>query len=102
MATLRSFDQHTLVPARSTYVNAVSLGVASAETTNVPDGAKFVRIKRTTDVFVNFDAAAAVPSDVTNGTASILNPEGILNIDGVTYIGLISPAASIVTLEYFS
>lgn len=102
MAKLRSFDPQSIYPLRSTYVNAVSLGAASAETTDVPDKAKFVKITWTTNVFINFDAAAAVPGDVVDGTSSILNPEGYINIDGVKYIGLISPAASIITLEYFS
>lgn len=102
MATLRSYDPHSIISPRSTYVNAVGLGIAIAETVTVPDGAKFVRIKQTTDIFVNYDAAAAVPGDVTDGSASVLNPEGIINISGVTYIGLISPAASVVTLEFFS
>ena len=46
------------------------------------------------------NGAAAVPSDVTDGTASELNPV-VWDLNGVTSIGLIASAARKVTLSFY-
>ena len=82
-------------------INALSLGVATAESATVPAGAKFCIFSYTTDIYVNSSTTATVPGDVTNGSASELNPT-IRNVEGVTTLSIISPAASVVTLSYYS
>lgn len=102
MAALRELDFNRIVNSRSTWVDARVLGIATAEVHTVPTGANFVRMSGNLDFYANFGAAAAVPAaDVTDGTSSILNPSGIYPVGDVTTIGLISPAATIVTLEFF-
>jgi len=86
----------------SNYVDARVLGVAIAESHTIPTGAKYVMFSANGDFYANFAGAAAIPAaDVTNGTASILNPQ-LRAIGAATAIGLISPAACIVTMEFYS
>ncbi|MGB3988659.1 MAG: hypothetical protein WBK67_03160 [Minisyncoccales bacterium] len=83
------------------YVDARVLGASSAESHTVPAGATKVVFSSTGDFYANFTTTAAVPSgDVTDGSASVLNPLA-RNIYGVTAISLISPAACVVTMEFY-
>jgi len=82
-------------------INALSLGVATAESATVPAGANFCIFSYTTDIYVNSSATATVPGDTTDGTASELNPT-IRQVTAGDTLSIISPAASVVTLSYFS
>jgi len=85
---------------QSDWIDSRSLGIATAEVQTVPEGARFVLFASTTDFYAKMNAAAAVPADVVNGTASELNPT-MRKVIGVATIGLISPAASIVTMSFY-
>ena len=88
----------------STSVCASVLAANTAEKVTVPTGAKFVLFSGTANYYVAFgaDPTAAVPAaDVTNGSASCLNP-GLRALDGAAKIGLISPTDCIVTMEFFA
>ena len=97
----------------NSYTNSLSLGIATPEATTVPllsDGvtkARYVIFSGTTDFYVRFNStvagtAAAVPGDITDGTACILNPTQRYLGSEVAEISIISPAACVVTLEYFA
>lgn len=88
----------------STSVCASVLAANTAEQMTVPTGAKYVLFSGTANYYVSFgaDPTAAVPAaDVTNGSASCLNP-GLRALDGAAKIGLISPTDCVVTMEFFS
>lgn len=84
----------------SGWVDAKSLAANVAKTFNIPLGAKYVVFSSTSNFYVMAGGAAAVPGDVTDGTASELNPS-MLMIEAYTTIGVISPAASVVTASYY-
>ena len=89
----------------SDFVDAMVLGITTAEVYTIPTGVKIVRLTGTTPFYVKFGAAAAVPAtEVADGSASILVlTEKTFSIPaGATTIGFISPAASVVTIECFS
>ena len=89
------------VVAPSDYIDARVLAATVAEVITVPAGATFVMFSGTADFYVRFNAAATIPSgDVTDGTASELNPQTRV-IYGPT-IGIISPVICIVTLAFYS
>ena len=87
------------VPAR-TSVNALSLGVSTAETMTIPADSNFVIFSATADFYAKYDGTATVPADVTDGTASELNPTARILKTGDT-ISLISPAATVVTGTFY-
>jgi hypothetical protein len=89
-------------------VNARVLAAATAENINVPAtdprAANFVRLCATGDIYYNVNATAAVPGDVTDGTASELLPAGVelwLYIKGVANISVISAGTPIVTATFY-
>lgn len=84
------------------YVLARALAVSTAESITVPTDAKFVLFNSTENIFVNYTTTATVPGDVTDGTASELNPE-LRDITGVTTISVITPASggAIVTAAFY-
>lgn len=90
-----------------THVDARVLGVATNETHTVPSGARYVVFSCDDAFYAKKNGAAAVPSDdVTDGSASELRP-GQWYLVGdpagdTTTIGLIAPAATIVTLSFYS
>jgi hypothetical protein len=84
-----------------TAVNARLLAAATAETMTIPAGAKFVIIKATSDVFVQYNGTATVPGDTTDGTSAELNP-GPRSLDGVTSISVIASGTPIVTATFYS
>lgn len=85
---------------QSDHIDAVDLGINTAESISIPDEARFVLFASTGDFYLKFDDTAAVPGDVTDGSASELNPT-MRYLKGHTTIGLISPAACVVTVSYF-
>lgn len=89
-------------------VNARLLAAATAENIAVPgagaNAANYVRLAATADIYVNFSGAAAVPGDVTDGTASELIPAGKPEwyyVKGVTNISVISAVTPIVTASFY-
>jgi hypothetical protein len=80
------------------------LAANTAEKVTVPSGAKSVHISATNNLWVLFgaDPTAAIPTtEVSDGSGSILNP-GLRTLDGAAKIGLISDAACLVSMEFFS
>ena len=82
------------------YIDARDLAANTNETHTVPAGADFVIFSADGDFYAKPNGAAAVPGDVTDGTASELNPV-IWDLNGVTSIGLISSSARKVTLSFY-
>ncbi len=84
----------------SSHVDARALGINTAETITVPTKARYVLFSSTGDFYVKKNGTAAVPADVSNGSASELNPT-LRSIADVGTLGLISPAACVVTMSWF-
>ena len=82
-----------------TYVDARDLAANTNETHTVPAGADFVIFSGSGDFYARKNGAAAVPGDVTDGTASELNPKA-WSLEDTTSIGLIAPSACKVTLTF--
>lgn len=82
------------------YVDARDLAASTNETHTVPAGADIVVFSADGDFFAKPNGAAAVPGDVTDGTASELKPT-IWSLEGVTSIGLIASAARKITLSFY-
>ena len=67
----------------------------------MPSDAKYVIFSAEADFYAKKAGTAVVPSaDVTDGTASELNPAGY-DIEGVTTIGLISDTAQTITMAFY-
>jgi len=89
----------------SDYKYAIVLVASTNQTINIPTGAKKARFKATAaaDFWIKFGGAASIPSaNVTDGTASILNPDGIITLDGATTVGIISAVACIISIEFWA
>ena len=86
----------------STVVNAYVLTPGVVDTVTVPTGMRVVSFATTGNFFANFNGAtAAVPTvDITNGTASTLNPTVRRVVPGQT-ISIIAPANCIVTASFY-
>jgi len=85
----------------SDYVDARVLGITTAEVITVPAEACKVLFSCTGDFYAHHNAAATIPAgDVTDGSASALNPTGWV-VTAADTIGVISPAACVLTLEFF-
>ncbi len=93
--------EQTFARSAPTYVDARVLAPNAAETHTVPAGAKFVIFGSDGDFYAKPNASAAVPgTDLTDGSASELNPV-IWDLNGVTSIGLVAGAARVVTLSFY-
>lgn len=89
----------------ASYKDAIVLVANTNQTINIPTGAKKARFKATgsADFWIKFGGAAAIPSsNVTDGTASRLNPDGIITLDGATTVGIISAVVCVVAIEYWT
>ena len=82
------------------YIDARDLAASTNETHTVPAGADYVLFSADGDFYAKPNGAAAVPGDVTDGTASELNPK-LWSLEGVTSIGLISSATRKITLSFY-
>lgn len=113
--TLRSLEILPLDPGSSPTrvpsndgVMARALAAAVAENIAVPAGARYARLAATQDIFATYGSTtsvAAIPGDVTDGSASELLPYGrehwrFLGSD-VTGISVIASSAPIVTATFF-
>lgn len=105
---MTSFKQHRSFSAdqnyaieQSAYIDARVLAANTAEVHTVPSGKKYVVFSSTDDFFAKMDGAAAIPAtDVTDGSASELNP-GVRYIVGVATIGLKAPRACTVVMSFY-
>lgn len=84
-----------------TWVDARVLAVSTAEAHTVPTGALWVVFSSNCNFYASAVTTAAVPAaDVTDGSASELNPAA-WRIAGVTTISLIAPTACVVTMAFY-
>ena len=86
-----------------TFVDARVLAAGANESHTVPTGARWVIFSSSCAAFyAKTGGTAAVPAgDVTDGSASELNPAGWLLAAATTAIGLISPTACTITLSWY-
>ena len=84
----------------SNYILSRAMLATVAESMTVPTDAKYVLFSGVGDFYVNYTTTATVPGDVTNGSASELNPT-IRDISGVVTISIVSPADNIVTASFY-
>jgi hypothetical protein len=84
------------------YVLSKALAASTAEAFTVPENATHVLLACTEDFFANWTTTATVPGDVTDGTASDLNPDMRI-CRGVTSISVITAAAggAVVTASFW-
>jgi len=92
--------EQTFARSAPTYIDARDLAANTNETHTVPAGADFVYFSADGDFYAKTNGAAAVPGDVTDGTASEMNPKH-WDLNGVTSIGLIASAARKITLSFY-
>lgn len=86
---------------RPGYVNSVSLSASTAESITVPNGARFAVFSATGDFYVNYSTTATVPGDVSDGTASELNPS-VRDVYGLSSFSVISAGTPIITVAFYS
>lgn len=95
--------QNTFVRPAPDYINASVLAANVAEIQSVPSGAAFVLFSADGDFYALPNSGAAVPAaDVTNGSASELNPAAWFMHSGITGIGLIAELTRKVTLSFYN
>lgn len=79
-----------------------SLAASTAEDITPPTDARYVVFSATANYYVNAFATATVPADVTNGTASELNPSGYsFNPNELPTFSVISPVACVITAAFY-
>jgi len=106
-ATITAFPLHYSEIPRPIPQSTMSraLAVAStAESITPPTGARFVIFSYTHPTYVNCFTTATVPGDVTDGTASELNPSGYaFSPNELPTISVVSATAgAIVTAAFYS
>lgn len=85
----------------SGYVLSKALAANVAEAFTVPAGARIVVLSGNVDFFADFTTTAAIPGDVTDGSASCLNPAA-RSCKGLASISVISASEGIITAEFWS
>lgn len=92
------------VDVEGIHIDAMVLGVATAETYTIPAGARFIEISANGEIYARYDGtAAAVPAtEVADGTGSELihqvsNPIRRY-VAGIASVSFISAAAQIITI----
>ena len=97
-------SQSSLLRPPANYVDTRVLAANTAETHNVPSGARVVLFAATAAFYAKPGAAAVVPAaDVTDGTGAELSPVGwtLPANDRITQITMNAPAAAVVTLAFY-
>lgn len=86
------------------YIDARVLAASTNESHTIPVGARYVVFSATCAAFyARLAGTATVPAgDVTDGTASELNPAAWLLSPVSTSIGLIAPTACTVTMSWYT
>ncbi len=88
----------------SDFINKKTLAANVAERDTIPSGADIVLFSSTSSFYAlagTSGVTAAIGTDVSDGTASELNPAAYVVQTGVTHISIISPAVCDVTLSYY-
>ena len=93
-------DYPTWCRVASDFINSRSLAANTVEASTVPALAGKVFFGATGNFYALNNGTAAVPGDVTDGSASELNPACWMVAPG-DIISLIAPAACVVTLAYY-
>lgn len=86
------------------WIDAKALAAGVAELFTVPDGAEFVLFSANATFAAKMGGptvTAAMPTDVADGSASMLNPSFRKITTGQTHISVISAGTCLVTAEYF-
>lgn len=108
MSVVKNLDvQQSGAIRADTYTDSLSLAAGVAEAFTVPTfagstKARYVILCATSDIYVNWTTTATVPSDVTDGTASELNPSGLYYLDSITSISVISESSCRVIAKFYS
>lgn len=84
----------------SDYVNSVELTADQAESMAIPETAKYAQFASTGDFYVNYSTDAAVPEDVSDGSAAEMNPT-MRYVLGITRLSLVAPADCAVTVSFY-
>lgn len=96
-------DMFACLP-QSDWIDALN-DVTTAETTAIPDGAKFVLMSATGTFYAKIGGAsvtaAVVTTEVADGTGSMCNPTIRKILPGQTHISVAAPSAVDVTFEFF-
>ncbi len=100
MIKLRDEDVLGLFVDQSDTINSLSLAATVEKTSTVPSGAKLVVFEGSDNFFYKNGAAATVPGDVTDGTASEQNPRQ-RSVEAGDVLHLIASADCVVTLAYY-
>lgn len=80
-----------------------ALAASVAEDITPPAGSSYVIFSCTGNFYVQPYATATVPADVTDGTASELNPSGYeFNTNNLPTFSVIAPAACVITAAFYS
>jgi hypothetical protein len=91
---------HGQIVAPSKHVDAYLLS-GTAKAITIPTGAKFAMFSCADNFYINFAGTAVIPvGDVTNGSASELNPT-VRNVDGYTSFSAIASSSCILTVAYY-
>lgn len=106
MAEIKNFrvqTEHKSCLDYPLWVDARVLAAGVAETVTIPSTAKFVVFQCTaTTFYVNYQGTAVAPAaDVTDGTASELNPDVRFIGGGLANFSIVSTAGSIVTMCFY-
>lgn len=92
----------------SSYVLSKSLAASTAESFTVPTAlgpagrARYVVFSAEVDFYANCYTAATVPGDVTDGTASEMNPVAYQIPEDVSEISVISETAGRITASFYA
>lgn len=85
----------------SDYPCAIVLVADAAKVITIPAGAYKILFSCTGNFYARHNAAAVIPTvDITNGTASTLNPAS-WTVTPADTVGVIAPSDCILTLEFF-
>lgn len=90
------FTQFACLPG-SGFVQGFALATSTAERCSIPPGAAFCRFAVSEPFCVKFGdstVTAAMPTDITDGTASEMNPELREIPDGAKFVSVISSATA--------
>lgn len=105
--TYRSFGRDvggTTIRWKSDYVNSHVVLANTEEKETIPTGYEAVVINSTAPIYVKMGTStvtAAIPTDVSDGSASELSPTAYAISSSDTHISVISPSNCIVTFAYY-
>lgn len=83
------------------YCNSLTLIAGTQKTIDVPAVAKYVMFASTGDFFARYDGTAQVAGDVSNGTASELNPT-MRYVNGIKQVSVIAAADCTITFSFYN